>query len=143
MSRETRHYILALAGILCFITGLVLLKMVAEPKGVLQVLPYICIGIGCGVFGHGAGEIAANRTYAKNPQLRKQLEIEKQDERNVTIANKAKAKAYDAMLLVLGAVMIAFSLMNVPTTTILLLVGAYLLVVGVNIFYLNKYQKEQ
>ncbi len=143
MSRETRHYILALAGILCFITGLVLLKVITEPQGVLQVLPYICIGVGCGVFGHGAGEIAANRTYAKNPQLRKQLEIEKQDERNVAIANQAKAKAYDAMLLVLGAVMIAFSLMNVPTTTILLLVGAYLLVVGVNIFYLNKYQKEQ
>jgi hypothetical protein len=39
--------------------------------------------------------------------------------------------------------MIAFALMNVQTTTILLLVGAYLLVVGVFLFYLNKYQKEQ
>jgi hypothetical protein len=128
---------------LCFITGLVLLKAIAEPQGVLQVLPYLCIGIGCGVFGHGAGEIAANRAYAKNPQLRKQMEIEKQDERNIAIANQAKAKAYDSMLYVLGAVMIAFALMNVQTTTILLLVGAYLLVVGVFIFYLNKYQKEQ
>ena len=143
MSKETRQYILAAAGILCFITGLVLLKVAAEPKGVLQVLPYLCIGIGCGVFGHGAGEIAANRAYAKNPQLRKQMEIEKQDERNIAIANQAKAKAYDSMLYVLGAVMIAFALMNVQTTTILLLVAAYLLVVGVNVFYLNKYQKEQ
>jgi hypothetical protein len=128
---------------LCFITGLVSLKVIAEPQGVFQVLPYLCIGIGCGVFGHGAGEIAANRAYAKNPQLRKQMEIEKQDERNIAIANQAKAKAYDSMLYVLGAVMIAFALMNVQTTTILLLVGAYLLVVGVFIFYLNKYQKEQ
>ena len=143
MSRATTQYILAIAGILCFITGLVSLKAIAEPQGVLQVLPYLCIGIGCGVFGHGAGEIAANRAYAKNPQLRKQMEIEKQDERNIAIANQAKAKAYDSMLYVLGAVMIAFALMNVQTTTILLLVGAYLLVVGVNVFYLNKYQKEQ
>ena len=143
MSRATTQYILAIAGILCFITGLVSLKAIAEPQGVLQVLPYLCIGIGCGVFGHGAGEIAANRAYAKNPQLRKQMEIEKQDERNIAIANQAKAKAYDSMLYVLGAVMIAFALMNVQTTTILLLVGAYLLVVGVFIFYLNKYQKEQ
>ena len=143
MSRATKQYILAAAGILCFITGLVSLKTIAEPQGVLQVLPYLCIGIGCGVFGHGAGEIAANRAYAKNPQLRKQMEIEKQDERNIAIANQAKAKAYDSMLYVLGAVMIAFALMNVQTTTILLLVGAYLLVVGVFIFYLNKYQKEQ
>ena len=143
MSRATKQYILAIAGILCFITGFVSLKAIAEPQGVLQVLPYLCIGIGCGVFGHGAGEIAANRAYAKNPQLRKQMEIEKQDERNIAIANQAKAKAYDSMLYVLGAVMIAFALMNVQTTTILLLVGAYLLVVGVNVFYLNKYQKEQ
>ena len=143
MSRATKQYILAIAGILCFITGFVSLKAIAEPQGVLQVLPYLCIGIGCGVFGHGAGEIAANRAYAKNPQLRKQMEIEKQDERNIAIANQAKAKAYDSMLYVLGAVMIAFALMNVQTTTILLLVGAYLLVVGVFIFYLNKYQKEQ
>ena len=143
MSRATKQYILTIAGILCFITGLVSLKAIAEPQGVLQVLPYLCIGIGCGVFGHGAGEIAANRAYAKNPQLRKQMEIEKQDERNIAIANQAKAKAYDSMLYVLGAVMIAFALMNVQTTTILLLVGAYLLVVGVNVFYLNKYQKEQ
>ena len=143
MSRATKQYILAIAGILCFITGLVSLKAIAEPQGVLQVLPYVCIGIGCGVFGHGAGEIATNRAYAKNPQLRKQMEIEKQDERNIAIANQAKAKAYDSMLYVLGAVMIAFALMNVQTTTILLLVGAYLLVVGVNVFYLNKYQKEQ
>ena len=143
MSRATKQYILTIAGILCCITGLVSLKAIAEPQGVLQVLPYLCIGIGCGVFGHGAGEIAANRAYAKNPQLRKQMEIEKQDERNIAIANQAKAKAYDSMLDVLGAVMIAFALMNVQTTTILLLVGAYLLVVGVFIFYLNKYQKEQ
>ena len=143
MSRATKQYILTIAGILCCITGLVSLKAIAEPQGVLQVLPYLCIGIGCGVFGHGAGEIAANRAYAKNPQLRKQMEIEKQDERNIAIANQAKAKAYDSMLYVLGAVMIAFALMNVQTTTILLLVGAYLLVVGVNVFYLNKYQKEQ
>ena len=143
MSRATKQYILAIAGILCFITGLVSLKAIAEPQGVLQVLPYLCIGIGCSVFGHGAGEIAANRAYAKNPQLRKQMEIEKQDERNIAIANQAKAKAYDSMLYVLDAVMIAFALMNVQTTTILLLVGAYLLVVGVFIFYLNKYQKEQ
>ena len=143
MSRATKQYILTIAGILCCITGLVSLKAIAEPQGVLQVLPYLCIGIGCGVFGHGAGEIAANRAYAKNPQLRKQMEIEKQDERNIAIANQAKAKAYDSMLYVLGAVMIAFALMNVQTTTILLLVAAYLLVVGVNVFYLNKYQKEQ
>ena len=143
MSRETRHYILALAGILCFITGLVLLKVITEPQGVLQVLPYLSIGVGCGALGHGVGEIATDRTVKKDPQLRKRMEIEKNDERNIAIAHQAKAKAYDIMIYVFGALMIVFSLMNKTLTATLLLVGAYLLVVGVYIFYLNKYQKEQ
>ena len=70
------------------------------------------------------------------------MEIEKKDERNIAIANQAKAKAYDAMVPVFGVLMIVFALMNVAMTPILLLVATYLLVVGVNVFYLNKYQKE-
>ncbi|MBQ6852778.1 MAG: hypothetical protein IJO07_01220 [Peptococcaceae bacterium] len=143
MSRESRHYVFAGVGVLFFIAGCVLLLMISNPQGVWQVLPYICIGAGCGAFGYGAGEIATDRACAKNPQLRKQMEIEKNDERNIAIANQAKAKAYDAMLYVFGALMLVFALMNVDMWPILLLVAGYLLVVGIFIFYLNKYQKEQ
>ena len=143
MSRENRHYVFAGVGVLFFIAGCVLLLMISNPQGVWQVLPYICIGAGCGAFGYSAGEIATDRACAKDPQLRKQMEIEKNDERNIAIANQAKAKAYDAMLYVFGALMLAFALMNVDMLPILLLVAGYLLVVGIFIFYLNKYQKEQ
>ena len=47
------------------------------------------------------------------------------------------------MLYVFGALMLVFALMNVDMWPILLLVAGYLLVVGIFIFYLNKYQKEQ
>ena len=143
MSREARHYVFAGVGVLFFIAGCVLLKMIANPQGVWQVLPYLCIGVGCGALGHGVGEIATDRTVKKDPQLRKRMEIEKNDERNIAITNQAKAKAYDIMIYVFGALMIVFALMNKTLTATLLLVGAYLLVVGVYIFYLNKYQKEQ
>ena len=143
MSRESRHYVFAGVGVLFFIAGCVLLLMISNPQGIWQVLPYICIGAGCGAFGYGVGEIATDRACAKNPQLCKQMEIEKNDERNIAIANQAKAKAYDAMVPVFGVLMIVFALMNVAMTPILLLVATYLLVVGVNVFYLNKYQKEQ
>lgn len=139
MSRETRYYLLTGLGALFFIIGCVSLVMYS----VSQVVPYLCIGVGCGAFGHGVGEIATNRALKKDPQLRKQIEIEKQDERNIAITNQAKAKAYDMMLYVFGALMIVFALMNKTMTATLLLVGAYLLVVGVFIFYMNKYQKEQ
>lgn len=143
MSRETKHYVFAGVGVLFFIAGCVLLKMIANPQGAWQVLPYICIGAGCGAFGYGVGEIATDRAVKKDPQLRKRMEIEKYDERNIAIANQAKAKAYDAMLFIFGVLMLAFALMSVDRTPILLLVVAYLLVTAVFIFYLNKYQKEQ
>ena len=70
------------------------------------------------------------------------MEIDKNDERNIAIANQAKAKAYDIMLYVFGALMVAFALMSVDMVAVLLLVAAYLFVVGFFIYYLNKYHKE-
>ena len=60
----------------------------------------------------------------------------------MTLSNRAKAKAFDAMLYLFGACLIAFSLMGVPLFATLALVAAYLLTVGLLIFYLNKYHKE-
>ena len=54
----------------------------------------------------------------------------------------AKAKAYDGMLFVLAALMVSFALMGADMAVVLLLVFAYLFIVGEFIYYLNKYQKE-
>ena len=70
------------------------------------------------------------------------MEIEQGDERNIAISNRAKAKAYNVMLYVFGALMVALALMQVSTAAILLLVTAYLTVVGFFLFYLNKYHRE-
>ena len=56
--------------------------------------------------------------------------------------NAAKAKAYDGMLFVLAALMVSFALMGADMAVVLLLVFAYLFIVGEFIYYLNKYQKE-
>ncbi|MEA4889917.1 MAG: hypothetical protein VB070_10685 [Clostridiaceae bacterium] len=42
-----------------------------------------------------------------NPEIQKQIEIEKNDERNVAMMNRAKAKAYDIMTFVFGALMLS------------------------------------
>jgi len=78
----------------------------------------------------------------KNPEIAKQQEIEQKDERNQEIANRAKAKAYDAMVFVFGALMVAFALMGMDFVPVLLLVGAYLYVVGVGLYYRFKLEKE-
>lgn len=58
------------------------------------------------------------------------------------IANCAKAKAYDVMTYVFGALMIAFALMGVDMIPVLLFVFVYLFVQGYAIYYRCKYEKE-
>ena len=105
-------------------------------------LPYICIGVGCGAFGHGMGEMISKQTMKSAPDIAKQIEIEKHDERNIEIANRAKGKAYDAMIYIFGALLVSFGLMGLAVYAILMLVFAYLLVVGISIYYRCKYDKE-
>lgn len=122
--------------------GFLLLKQSTEPHGIMLALPYVCIGIGCGTFGHSMGNIVSSRALKKNPALQKQIEIDKNDERNVAISNRAKGKAYDIMVFVFGALMISFALMGVELIAVLMLVCAYLFVVGCSIYYRGKYEKE-
>ena len=142
MKKKNFNYLVTVIGLLLLATGLILLKAIANPQGILLVVPYVCIGLGCGAFGHGVGDIVNNRVAKNNPQLQKQMEIDKNDERNIAIANQAKAKAYDIMLYVFGALMVAFALMSVDMVVVLLLVVAYLVVVGFFVYFLNKYHKE-
>ena len=108
----------------------------------MQTLPYICVGVGCGVFGHGIGNIVGEKAIANSSEIKKQLDINKNDERNIAITNGAKAKAYDMMIYVFGALMISFALMEVDMVVILLLVFAYLFVVAYGIYYRYKYDKK-
>ena len=105
-------------------------------------LPYICIGVGCGIFGHGMGNLINSRIMSNRPDIKKQMEIEQKDERNIVIQNQAKAKAYDMMIFVFGALMICFALMNVDLMVILMLVSCYLFIAGYSIYYRVQYEKE-
>lgn len=142
MKKSVLSYIFTVLGIALIAGGIVILKVVGEPQGVMLELPYVMIGLGCGLFGHGTGDLVNKAAMKKHPDLAQQDEINKTDERNVAIANRAKAKAYDAMLFIFGALMISFALMNVDLIIVLLLVFAYLCVVGIGLFYRFKYDKE-
>ena len=96
----------------------------------VQAFPYVCIGLGCGLFAHGIGGRIESRAVRSDPALARRMEIEKNDERNTTISNASKAKAFDLALYVFSALMLAFCLMNVETAVILLLTAAYLVVTG-------------
>ena len=139
---KRKHAAIAAAGAAVLIVGFVLLKALPDGKGALQALPYVCIGLGCGAFGHGMGDILGSRALKKDPGLARKLEVEREDERNVALANAAKARAFDAALYLLGALMLAFALMRVELAATLLLAAAYLFITGYSIYWRCRLDKE-
>ena len=118
------------------------MKNIDNSNNFLMNLPYVFVGIGSGVFGSGMGSIVTSRTLKKHPETQRVLEIEEKDERNIAISNRAKAKAYDAMTFVFGALMVSFALMGIELVAVLLLVFSYLFVHGYGIYYRCKYDRE-
>ncbi|MDQ0062729.1 hypothetical protein [Paenibacillus harenae] len=142
MKKIISSYFLTLVGVGLLAGGLYFIKRIEDPQGMLRALPFICVGLGCGIFGHGMGEIIVRTAMKNNPAAAKQLEIDKKDERNLAIANRAKAKAYDMMVFVLGALITAFAFMAIDLIMVLLLVFAYLFILGYNTYYRFKYYKK-
>jgi len=137
-----RYLLYSLTGLIILVVGAILAKHTRNTLGIIQTLPYIFIGIGAGIFGQNIGTTFNIRAMKKYPQIAKQKEIEEKDERNIALRNKAKAKAYDLMVMVFGALMMAFALMEVDLAVVLAIVIVYLFVVFSNIYFINKYNKE-
>lgn len=140
--KKAKHYIVTVIGVIILALGLYLVKTIESPQKFLLALPYVCIGVGCGMLGHGISSLISGRILQKHPEIQKQNEINEKDERNIIVASRAKAKAYDLMTYVFGALMVSFALMGVDVVPILLLVFAYLLVHGYAVYYRCKYEKE-
>lgn len=142
MKSKLAKYTTITLGLLLLAISLYLIKTAGDPQGIMASLPYVCIGIGSGLFGHGMGNLISERAIQSDPDLQKKLDIQKNDERNISIANKAKSKAFDMMTYVYGALMVSLAFMDVDMIALLLLVFAYLFVHGFGIYYRIKFDKE-
>ena len=141
--KKAKYYVITLAGALLLALGLCLLKLVPEPEGIMATLPYLCIGVGCGMFGHGLGDILSKKAMRSDPAMAKRLEIEAKDERNVMHANASKAKGFDMMTYVFGALMLAYALMSASFRVLLPFVIAYLFVQFYAVYHRLRLDKEQ
>ena len=121
-----RNWLFVLLGIGLMIAGILLDKNSETSNQVLATIPYLLIGLGCGIFGHFMGNIMKYFSTRNNEELERQIEIEKKDERNILIAEKSKAKAYDLMVYLFAGMLIMFSLMRVDKLQILIIVAIYL-----------------
>lgn len=142
MKKRTMDYFFTVLGVVLLGIGLFLLRSFPEPQGIMLRLPFICIGIGSGAFGLGMGNLISHNVMKNNPKLQKQFKINQNDERNITINNLAKAKAFDLMTFMLGALMVSFAIMETEMTSTLLLVAAYLFIHGYKIYYMYTYNKQ-
>ena len=70
------------------------------------------------------------------------MQIEKNDERNIAVTNRAKAKALDLMIFVFGALNLSLALMGVDYRVVLLSIFAYVLVLGSVVYYRIRFDKE-
>ena len=107
-----------------------------------QSAPYVCIGLGCGVFGQGLGEILSRRNEKNNPEAARQREVEENDERNIVLRDRAQASTFRVMIRVFGALFLALALMETELRVVLLLVAAYIYICGCSVWYSVKYRKE-
>ena len=122
--------------------GLLLLALGNWQIGGDTPLTYICIGVGSGLFGQGIGEIVSRRALRGSPEIQRQLEIARKDERNMAIADHAKSKAFDLMTFSFGALMLSFALMRVQMAAVWMLVLVYLFVHGYALYWRCRYEKE-
>ena len=141
MKKTVRTAIIIL-GLLLLAAGLYLMTAISDPQGIMLPLPFVCLGVGCGLFGHGMGDFVSQRALRNNPEKQRKLKIELNDERNMAISNRAKGKAFDIMSYVFGALLLVFSLMGIDLRAVLLLVFAYLFVDGIFIYYCVRFNKE-
>ena len=140
--KNKKNLICLLGGLVLWLGGFWLVRRSGISWETLRVLPYLCVGVGCGLFGYGAGELIRRRAIASDPETARQLEIEQKDERNRALADGSKARAFDLMTYLFGALMLCFALMQVDLAALLLLVFAYLFVEGYAIYCRLRLEKE-
>ncbi len=141
-TNNSKTVLFALSGFIITILGLIMVKNNLVQIDYLQTLPYLMIGIGCGIFGHNFGEIIRQQTNKKYPEEAKRIDIELKDERNLAIANKSKAKAFDLMIYVYGAVLFSLALMQADFKVIIILTISYLFVTLSGIYFRADVEKE-
>ena len=102
----------------------------------------ILLGTGAGVIGASIAKLYSINLEKKNPDMIKENEIELQDERNVLIRQRAKAKSADITQWLIMVIAYLEIFVNAPLWIILLTVGIFVLYNIIQIYYVNKFNKE-
>lgn len=142
MKKTVNQYFLALFGLILTVLGFYLVITKVEVQGIIRVPIYIIISLGTMIFCHVVKDIVSYRSIKNHPDVEKQQKIDQQDERNVTICNSSKAKAYDMMMFIYGVLTFTLIFMKIEISAVLLFFLAYSFVLAYEVFYRAKLDKE-
>ena len=134
MQKKSRFYIMAI--IMSVI--MIILSQFVE----LNSHSGILLGTGAGVFGANIAKLYFISLEKKNPDIIKENEIELKDERNVLIRQRAKAKSADITQWLIMLVAYLEILVNAPLWITLVTIGIFVLYNIIQIYYVNKFNKE-
>ena len=140
--RGRTAFILLTIGVILVIVSTITLFFLSDERLTYTVVSYVVFGIGFGLVGDALGRLNSMRLEKKDPERMKVIRVEKNDERNIAIDEKAKAKAFSFMTYLYAVVLVALAIMRVELRALLIMVAAYLLVVIFSLFAKLKLYKE-
>lgn len=108
----------------------------------LKMISGVCIGIGCVLFSLSINGLYRLSYEKEFPEAVRQEKIEQQDERNIQIRNRAKARTSDiSRWVIIGIGWLNF-LLSGPLWITLALIGVFVLIYLMDCCYMDKYQRE-
>ena len=137
-----KEWFLTFVGIGLVVVGFLLHKYSLSTDKVIVTIPYIFIGVGCGIFGHFMDNLIKYFSTKNHKELERQIQIDKNDERNILIAEKSKAKAYDLMIYLFTSILIILSLMGVDKLAIIMIVAIYLSIQIYALYWCSKFESK-
>ena len=137
-----KEWFLTFVGIGLVVVGFLLHKYSLSTDKMIVTIPYIFIGVGCGIFGHFMDNLIKYFSTKNHKELERQIQIDKNDERNILIAEKSKAKAYDLMIYLFASLLIIFSLMGVDKLAIIMIVAIYLSIQIYALYWRSKFESK-
>ena len=108
----------------------------------LNSLSGLLLGTGAGILGGCIAKLYFINFEKKNPNTIKETEIEFKDERNVLIRQRAKAKAADITQWLIMGIAYLTILVNAPLWITLATVAVFILYNIIEVYYMNKFNKE-
>ena len=139
MKAETKQTLYLILGILGLVLAAVAKFLPAQVWNKTQI--GAVIGVGAGLFGFGLVKWWVERWNEKNPEIVKQNEIERKDERNQLIRSKAQALSGEILHWLLMGGAWAAILLDAPLWVTLAFVGVFLLKTVLDLAFIAYYQR--